>query len=410
MFVISWFCVIPVILSMAEMASMAPTSGGQYHWVSEFSPPRIQAPLSYMVGWLAALGWQAFLTSAAYPSGQLILIAASVMNPSYVPTRWQGTLMTMAVGLFAAFFNSFGAKRLPLFEGSILLFFFIGFFAVLIPLWVLAPMAPAREVFGSFSNYGGWSSIGTACIVGQIAPVGAFVGADAAVHMAEEVKNASLTVPWMMLTTILLNGTMGLVVMITYVFVIQDLETQIVNSTATYPFIDVFEMAIGSRAGAIGMTVPIIVLSICICVNATAAASRQAWSFARDNGLPFPGWFTKVTIINGTPAPLNAIFASLFMNVVLALLSLGGSEAFDSIYGVGEGAACLTYAISIGCVLWRRLFGKPLPEARWSLGRFGVVCNAFSVVYELFIFVIDFFPLTSQVTATTMNWVCNASK
>lgn len=38
------------ILSMAEMASMAPTSGGQYHWVSEFAPPRVQKILSYVIG------------------------------------------------------------------------------------------------------------------------------------------------------------------------------------------------------------------------------------------------------------------------------------------------------------------------------------------------------------------------
>ena len=39
-----------VIASMAEMASMAPTSGGQYHWVSEFSPRSAQKFLSYMTG------------------------------------------------------------------------------------------------------------------------------------------------------------------------------------------------------------------------------------------------------------------------------------------------------------------------------------------------------------------------
>ena len=39
-----------VITSMAEMASMAPTSGGQYHWVSEFAPPEHQRFLSYVVG------------------------------------------------------------------------------------------------------------------------------------------------------------------------------------------------------------------------------------------------------------------------------------------------------------------------------------------------------------------------
>ena len=33
----TWFCSIAVVASMAEMASMAPSSGGQYHWISEFS-------------------------------------------------------------------------------------------------------------------------------------------------------------------------------------------------------------------------------------------------------------------------------------------------------------------------------------------------------------------------------------
>lgn len=33
-FLATWILTIPVVASMAEMASMAPTSGGQYHWAS----------------------------------------------------------------------------------------------------------------------------------------------------------------------------------------------------------------------------------------------------------------------------------------------------------------------------------------------------------------------------------------
>jgi len=33
------------VASLAEMASMAPTSGGQYHWVSEFAPRNLQKQL-----------------------------------------------------------------------------------------------------------------------------------------------------------------------------------------------------------------------------------------------------------------------------------------------------------------------------------------------------------------------------
>jgi choline transport protein len=39
-----------VTLSLAEMSSMAPASGGQYQWVSEFAPTEYQRFLSYSAG------------------------------------------------------------------------------------------------------------------------------------------------------------------------------------------------------------------------------------------------------------------------------------------------------------------------------------------------------------------------
>ncbi len=61
-----------VVLSMAEMASMAPTSGGQYHWVSEFAPRSCQALLSYFIGWLGILGYQVGTTIGAFIAGTFI--------------------------------------------------------------------------------------------------------------------------------------------------------------------------------------------------------------------------------------------------------------------------------------------------------------------------------------------------
>jgi amino acid permease len=73
---VSWLCTFSLAASLAEMASIAPTSGGQYRksesyyfflqqtiansttadWVSEFAPKSKSRFLSYVVGWLAALG------------------------------------------------------------------------------------------------------------------------------------------------------------------------------------------------------------------------------------------------------------------------------------------------------------------------------------------------------------------
>lgn len=57
---------LPVYASLAEVASMSPTAGGQFHWVSELAPPRYQKGLSYTTGWLLTLGWQTFLCGVSF--------------------------------------------------------------------------------------------------------------------------------------------------------------------------------------------------------------------------------------------------------------------------------------------------------------------------------------------------------
>jgi choline transport protein len=123
----------------------------------------------------------------------------------------------IGIGVIGTLMNTYGAKHLPVLEGIVLIVHIFGFFCIIIPLWVLAPKAPAREVFGTFDNFGGWSSIGAACFVGSITATGSFAGSDAAVHLSEETKDASKSVPRMIIFTIVLNGAMGLVFIITYV-------------------------------------------------------------------------------------------------------------------------------------------------------------------------------------------------
>lgn len=120
-------------------------------------------------------------------------------------------------------------------------------------------------------------------------------------------------------------------------------------------------------------TIPII-LSVCTSLNALAAASRQAWALARDQALPFSSWFRKVVVI-GTPIPLNSILFSLSILVIIALINIGSSAALNTIIALLTGATSFSYALSISCVLIKRLSGAPLPPARFSLGKLAVPCN-----------------------------------
>ncbi|KAK0342335.1 hypothetical protein LTR91_008381 [Friedmanniomyces endolithicus] len=129
---------------------------GQYHWVSELAPPRFQKVLSYAVGWLIAMGWQTFLCGTSFESASLILGLATLNFPEYQIQSWHQTLLTIAIVASCTFFNIFLAVRLPLVEALILVLHVAGVFAVIIPLWVMAPRGNAYDTILNFTNSGGW--------------------------------------------------------------------------------------------------------------------------------------------------------------------------------------------------------------------------------------------------------------
>ncbi|QDS73034.1 hypothetical protein FKW77_009325 [Venturia effusa] len=391
-----------VIASMADMASMAPTSGGQYHWVSEFAPKSSQRFLSYIVGWTGALGWQAGTASTAFLSGTMIQGLIVLWDETYVPTRWQGTLLTIAMALVMTFFNTYGARQLPLLEGLVLCLHVFGFFGILIPLWVLASKQSAAKVFSEFQDGGGWGSIGTACIVGQVSAIYSFIGPDAGTHMSEEIRDASRIVPRSMIATAMLNGILGLVMVITYCFCITDLESVLASPTG-YPFITVFYNATGSKGATTAMTMILVVLILAAGVSLLATASRQAFAFARDEGLPWPRVWSKVVKV-GTEIPLNAVLLSLGITVCLALINIGSTAAFNSVVSLLVSSLFTGYFISIGCILLKRLRGEPLPPSRFSLGKFAIPLNVVSLLYITFALIMSFFPTAKAVTAQSMNW------
>ena len=163
----------------------APTSGGQYHWVSEFAPKSCQKFLSYLTGWVSVMGWQTGITSVGFLAATQIQGLLVLNYPEYELQRWHGTLLLIAVVLFSIFFNTVAAKYLPMVEGLILIVHVFGFFALMIPLWALAPRNDASLVFTEFNNGGEWPTQGISCMVGMLSAVFGLFGADSANHMGK---------------------------------------------------------------------------------------------------------------------------------------------------------------------------------------------------------------------------------
>jgi choline transport protein len=78
----------------------------QYHWVSEFAPKKWQKPLSYITGWMSALGWVTGCPATAQLTASLI---QGIIYQRYPDVDfghlWQFALLVMLIILLAGSFN-----------------------------------------------------------------------------------------------------------------------------------------------------------------------------------------------------------------------------------------------------------------------------------------------------------------
>ena len=111
--------------------------------------------------------------------------------------------------------------------------------------------------------------------------------------IAEEIKNASETLPRAMLWGVGLNAILGYITIFTLCFTVTDPES-LLDSDTGYPFIQLFYDVTKSHAGTDIMVAIVIITLISAVISEIATASRQIWSFARDNGLPFSPQLQKV--------------------------------------------------------------------------------------------------------------------
>lgn len=78
-----------VASSMAELCSAMPTSGGLYYAAAVLAPPGWGPLAAWVTGWSNWLGQITAAPSVNYGVAAMILAAASIQNPSYVPTNYQ---------------------------------------------------------------------------------------------------------------------------------------------------------------------------------------------------------------------------------------------------------------------------------------------------------------------------------
>ncbi|KAI0444454.1 putative GABA permease [Xylaria telfairii] len=419
-FIVVWAGTLSVFATLSELVSMAPTSGGQYHWVSILAPSSCRKFLGYLTGWLTITGWQALVASGALVTGTMIQGIILLTHPEYaaVMKNWHGTLLLWAVVIISYGINTAVGSLLAKFEGLVLVLHILGFFAVILPLTLLSPHGSAKDVFDTWANAGLWQTQGLSMSIGILGNVFAFLGGDCAIHMSEEIRNAAVVVPRSLMTGLAINGTLGFAMVIATLYSLGDIDAALAENPS-YPYMSVFRRALGSTAGGAVLSSLVVIMSFSATTGCLASTSRIYWAFARDRALP--GWKVLKQISPRTSIPEYSVMVTVLVSIILSLVNIGHAAAFNGVISISIAGLFGSYLVAACLLLYRRVAGDihvrydddsltnttggNLTWGPWRLrGAFGIANNAFSCVYLIYIFFFSFWPNVRDVTPQTFNW------
>jgi len=390
-------------LSMAELASAAPTSGGLYFWTHSFSSPKWRNLLAWIVGYANTTGMIAAIASCDWGAAIQIMAAIGIgSNGSFATTNSRTFGVYVGIVLTHAVVCCLGTNVLARLQNVYVALNILLCLVVIIGLPVATPSElknNASYALGNFTNLYDWPD-SFAFILSFLTPLWTICSFDSTVHISEEVSNAATAVPWAIVWAIGIAGVLGWAVNVTLTFCMgQDLEG-IMSSGLGQPMAQIFFNSFG-KEGTLAMWSFIIIAQYMMGSSLVLAASRQSFAFARDGALPFSSWLYRM---NGyTKTPVNSVWFCAFGAIALGALVFAGTQAVDAVFAISVTALYVAYSIAISARwIWRKENGwTPGP---FSLGAWSGLCSFISVSWMMSMSIVFCFPTTKHVNAQGMNY------
>ncbi|KAF8646981.1 hypothetical protein HU200_065494 [Digitaria exilis] len=402
-----------VALSMAEICSAYPTSGGLYYWSAKLAG-KDWAPLaSWVTGWFNIVGQWACTTSVDFSLAQLIqviilLSTGGANGGGYLASKYVVIAIYTAILVVHGLINSLPIHWLSWF-GQLGAFWNVAgvFLLVILIPSVAKERASAEFIFTHFNTDNGMGIHSKPYILalGLLMSQYSSIGYDTSAHMTEETKNADWSGPMGIVSSVALSGIFGWIFLLALTSVVTDipylLDTS--NDAGGYAIAqalyDTFHRRYGSGAGGIAC-LTVIAVAVFLCGTACVTSnSRMGYAFSRDGAMPFSNVWHRV---NKHEVPLNVVWLSVAVAFVMALTSLGSQVAFQAMVSITTLGLYISYALPIvfRVTTARRSF-VPGP---FHLGRYGVAVGAVAVAWVALVTVLFCLPVAYPVAKDNFNY------
>jgi amino acid transporter len=357
-----------VAATMAQIASAFPTAGGLYHWASILGG----RGWGWTTAWFNLVGL--IFVLAAINAGCFRYLFSSLnvlfdLGWTLKPTDSKFMLLQFAAVLVMtvsqALVNHFGIRVTTLltdFSGWWILIVAVALTVGLL-LW-LPSLHPERLV--TFVNYSGkgevfaeTGSIPWLFLLGFLLPAYTITGFDASAHTSEETIGAARTVPRAIVRSVLVSGVFGWIMLSAAVLAIRDPDR--VAEAGGDAFATILKDGLPALL-AVALTASIGLAQYLCGLATVTSASRMAYAFARDGGLPMSSILRHIHPEYRTPVP------AIWTVAAAALVFTIFSPVYDAIAAAAAMLLYVSYVLptALGFVAHGKRWKQMGP---WHLGR-----------------------------------------
>ncbi|OAL72885.1 hypothetical protein A7D00_2658 [Trichophyton violaceum] len=394
-----------VAMSMAELCSSMPTSGGLYYAAAVLAPAGWGPFAAWITGWS---NWMAQVTAAPsvnYGISGMILAAISVTHSGYVPQPFHKFLLTMLLMIIHGIMSSMSTKWLAELNSYGSTFNIICLFLVIIAIPVGTSNVPrfnsSEYVWGTIHNrtsYPDWFAV----MMSFLSVIWIMSGYDSPFHLSEECSNANIASPRAIVMTSGIGGIMGWFLQLVVAYTVRDID-EVIDSELGQPWASYVFQVMPTKL-ALAILSGTVICGFSMGQACMISASRVTYAYSRDDCFPFSNIWKKINPY--TQTPVNAVWFNCVLGILSTLLIFAGDVAMGALFSIGGISALIAFSIPIAIRI--SFVSQRFRAGPWNLGKYTAFIGIPGVSFVVIMLPIVCFPKVagSELTLADMNWTC----
>ncbi len=368
-----------VALSMAELCSALPTSGGMYHWSAELGGPG----WAWFTAWLNIVGLITAIAGIDYGCAQFLVPILGLSSRPATLLIVYGLLL-LSHGLI----NHFGIRLVAYLNDLSVTVHILGVTVLIGALWFFASKQPIAFLFKASTSGAIHAPYFWLFLLGLLQAQWTYTGFDASAHVAEETVDPRHRAPWGMVMSVVVSGFFGYLLILSLAWVIPDISRVLTAHDASGDplpaVLAIVELTLGARAGKAVLILTVLAMWFC-GLSAVTSISRTIYAFARDKGVPLARVWSAISPRHQTPA------AAIWLSVVLAFVAMIYSGTYSVVTSVSVIGFYLSYIIPV-FLGWRRKREWLEKRGPWHLGSWSDLINVLALIWTVFICLVMVMP------------------